>query len=80
MLRLLALGREPQWEELLLADPTVKYCWRFNKNLAIRRGYLNTRNLKGDRLKSFATVKVWLVTWELRKTNLGFWKGPYCII
>ena len=37
VLRWLELGGEPQREELLLADPAVKYFWRFKENLAIRR-------------------------------------------
>ena len=36
VLRWLELGGEPQREELLLADPAVKYFWRFKENLAIR--------------------------------------------
>ena len=38
VLRWLELGGEPQWEELLLADPTIEYFWRFKENWAIRRG------------------------------------------
>ena len=40
VLRWLELDGEPQREELLLADPAVKYFWRFNENLAIRGGVL----------------------------------------
>ena len=40
VLRWLELGGEPQREELLLADPAVKYFWRFKENLAIRGGVL----------------------------------------
>ena len=40
VLRWLELGGEPQREELLLADPDVKYFWRFKENLAIRGGVL----------------------------------------
>ena len=38
LLRCLELGGEPQREELLLADPVVKYVCRFKDNLAIRDG------------------------------------------
>ena len=38
LLRCLELGGEPQREELLLADPVVKYFCRFKYNLAIRDG------------------------------------------
>ena len=36
----LELGGEPQREQLLLADPAVKYFLRFKENLAIRGGVL----------------------------------------
>ena len=42
VLRWLELGGEPQREELLLADPAVKYCWRFKDNFLLEVGYLNT--------------------------------------
>ena len=66
VLRWLELGGEPQWEELLLADPAVKYFWRSKENLVIRGGILKykwmsgiyrwlwvltTDNLKGDSLR-----------------------------
>ena len=40
VLRWLELGGEPQREELLLADPAVKYFWRIKENLTIRGGVL----------------------------------------
>ena len=66
VLRWLELGGEPHREELLLADPVVKYFWRFKENLVIRGGILKykwmsgiyrwlwvltTDNLKGDSLR-----------------------------
>ena len=47
VLRWLELGEEPQREELLLADPAVKYCWRFKENLAIRGGVLKYKWMSG---------------------------------
>ena len=40
ILRWLQIGGEPRREELLLADPVVKYFWRFKENLSIRGGVL----------------------------------------
>ena len=47
VLRWLELGGEPQREELLLADPAVKYFWRFKENLAIRGGVLKYKWMSG---------------------------------
>ena len=47
VLRWLELGGEPQREELLLADPAVKYFWRFKENLAIRGGILKYKWMSG---------------------------------
>ena len=47
VLRWLELGGEPQREELFLADPVVKYFWRFKKNLAIRGGVLKCKWMSG---------------------------------
>ena len=47
VLRWLALGGEPQREELLLADPAVKYFWRFKENLAMRSGVLKYKWMSG---------------------------------
>ena len=94
VLRWLELGGEPQREELLLADPDVKYFRRFKENLAVRGGVLKYKwmsgidrwllvvpeILKGTVLEFCHAVKVWLVTWGLRKLNLEFWKWPYGII
>ena len=46
VLRWLELGREPQ-RELLLADPAVKYFWRFNGNFSIRGGILKYKWMSG---------------------------------
>ena len=47
VLRWLELGGEPQREELLLADPVVKYFWRFKENLAIRGGVVKYKWMSG---------------------------------
>ena len=47
VLRWLELGGEPQREELLLADPVVKYFCGFKENLAIRGGVLKYKWMSG---------------------------------
>ena len=47
VLRWLELGGEPQREELLLADPAVKYFWRFKENVAIRGVVLKYKWMSG---------------------------------
>ena len=47
VLRWLEIGGELQRVELLLADPAVKYFWRFKENLAIRGGVLNSLRTSG---------------------------------
>ena len=47
VLRWLESGGEPQREELLMADPAVKYFWRFKENLAIRGGVLKYKWMSG---------------------------------
>ena len=47
VLRWLELGGEPQREELLLADPAVKYFWRYKENLAIRGVVLKYKWMSG---------------------------------
>ena len=41
------VGKVLRWLELLLADPAVKYFWRFKENLAIRGGVLKYKWMSG---------------------------------
>ena len=87
VLRWLELGGESQ-RELLLADPAVKYFWRFKENLAIIGRVL--------KYKWMSRIDRWLlVVLEILKgtvlefchskgmaghMGIEFWKGPYGII
>ena len=66
VLRWLELGVEPQQEELLLADPVVKYFLRFTENLAIRGRVLKYKWMSG--------IDIWLLveTEILKGTVLEF--------